>query len=230
LEFTPTGRDSGLRPRAYDLVVFDWDGTLFDSTALIVRCIQSACADLGLPVPARHEAAYVIGLGLHDALAHVAPSLPPERVPELGLRYRHHYFNAQHDLSLFDGVLPMLNDLKQRNHWLAVATGKTRVGLNEALAHVELQGLFDGSRTADETASKPHPRMLQELIAEFGVDPERPLMIGDTTHDLQMAVNAGTHSVAVSFGAHEPAAFSDYPTLYLAHSMAELHDWLNQHA
>ncbi|MFT3856795.1 MAG: HAD-IA family hydrolase [Aquabacterium sp.] len=222
--------DNGLRPRAYDLVVFDWDGTLFDSTALIVKCIQSACADLGLPVPARHEASYVIGLGLHDALAHVAPTLPPERVPELGLRYRHHYFNAQHDLSLFEGVLPMLNDLKQRNHWLAVATGKTRVGLDEALAHVELQGLFDGSRTADETASKPHPRMLNELIAEFGVDPARTLMIGDTTHDLQMAVNAGTHCVAVSFGAHEPAAFHDYPTQVVAHSMSELHDWLKRHA
>lgn len=227
MEFTA---DNGLRPRAYDLVVFDWDGTLFDSTALIVRCIQSACEDLGLPVPARHEASYVIGLGLHDALAHVAPSLPPERVPELGLRYRHHYFNAQHDLSLFEGVLPMLADLKTRNHWLAVATGKTRVGLNEALAHVDLQGLFDGSRTADETASKPHPRMLQELIAEFGVDPERTLMIGDTTHDLQLAVNAGTHSVAVSFGAHEPAAFADYPARFVAHSMPELHDWLNRHA
>ena len=222
--------DNGFRPRAYDLVVFDWDGTLFDSTALIVRCIQAACEDLGLPVPARHEAAYVIGLGLHDALAHVAPTLPRERVPELGLRYRHHYFNAQHDLSLFDGVLPMLNELKGRNHWLAVATGKTRVGLDEALAHVELQGLFDGSRTADETASKPHPMMLKELMAEFGVEPERTLMIGDTTHDLQMAVNAGTDSVAVSFGAHEPAAFSDYPAKFVAHSMAELHDWLKRHA
>jgi len=222
--------DNGLRPRAYDLVVFDWDGTLYDSTALIVRCIQSACEDLGLPVPARHEASYVIGLGLHDALAHVAPTLPPERVPELGLRYRHHYFNSQHELSLFEGVLPLLAELKNRNHWLAVATGKTRQGLDEALAHVELQGLFDDSRTADETASKPHPRMPQELIATFGVDPERTLMIGDTTHDLQLAVNAGTHSVAVSFGAHEPAAFADYPTRFVAHSMGELHNWLSQHA
>ena len=222
--------DNGLRPRAYDLVVFDWDGTLYDSTALIVRCIQASCEDLGLPVPSRLEAAYVIGLGLHDALAHVAPTLPPERVPELGLRYRHHYFKRQHELSLFEGVLPLLAELKSRHHWLAVATGKTRQGLNEALAHVELQGLFDGTRTADETASKPHPRMLQELIAEFGVDPARTLMIGDTTHDLQLAVNAGTHSVAVSFGAHEPAAFADYPTRFVAHSMADLHTWLRQHA
>jgi phosphoglycolate phosphatase len=222
--------DNGLRPRAYDLVVFDWDGTLYDSTALIARCIQSACADLSLPIPDRTQASYVIGLGLHDALAHVAPTLPKERVPELGVRYRHHYFARQHELSLFEGVLPLLAELKRRNHWLAVATGKTRQGLNEALTHVELQGLFDGTRTADETASKPHPRMLQELIAEFGVAPERTLMIGDTTHDLQLAVNAGTHSVGVSFGAHDHAAFVDYPTRFVAHTMTELHDWLMQHA
>lgn len=222
--------DTGLRPRAYDLIVFDWDGTLYDSTALIVRSIQSACADLGLPVPAREAAAYVIGLGLHDALAHVAPTLPPERVPELGLRYRHHYLHSQHELSLFEGVLPMLQTLKARNHWLAVATGKSRAGLNEALSHVELHGVFDGTRTADETLSKPHPRMLLELMREFGADPERTLMIGDTTHDLQLAVNAGAHSVAVSYGAHEPAAFGEFPARFVAHSTPELHAWLTQHA
>jgi phosphoglycolate phosphatase len=222
--------DTGLRPRAYDLIVFDWDGTLYDSTALIVRCIQASCADLGLPVPPREAAAYVIGLGLHDALAHVAPSLPAERVPELGQRYRHHYVRCQHELSLFDGVLPMLQTLKARNHWLAVATGKSRAGLNEALSHMSLNGVFDGTRTADETLSKPHPRMLLELIREFGVEPERTLMIGDTTHDLQLAVNAGTHCVAVSHGAHEPAAFASFPTRFVAHSTPELHDWLSRHA
>ncbi|OGB02258.1 MAG: HAD family hydrolase [Burkholderiales bacterium RIFCSPLOWO2_12_FULL_64_99] len=222
--------DGDLRPRAYDLIVFDWDGTLFDSTALIARSIQLACEDMGLPVPARHEAAYVIGLGLHDALAHVAPTLPADQVPAMGQRYRHHYFRQQGELSLFDGTVELLQALKARHHWLAVATGKSRQGLNEALTHVELRGMFDGTRTADETASKPHPLMLQELMAEFGVDPERTLMIGDTTHDLQLALNAGTHSVAVSYGAHEPAAFADYPTRFVAHSTADLHDWLLRHA
>ena len=222
--------DTGLRPRRFDLIVCDWDGTLYDSTGLIVRCIQDACADLGLPVPTPGDAAYVIGLGLHDALAHVAPSLPPERVPELGQRYRHHYFQRQHELSLFEGTLALLETLKARNHWLAVATGKSRQGLNEALGHVELRGMFDGTRTADETASKPHPRMLLELMAEFGAEPERTLMIGDTTHDLQLARNAGTPSVAVSYGAHEPATFEQHGPLYVAHSMAELHDWLSRHA
>lgn len=225
-----TASNDVLRPRQYDLVVFDWDGTLYDSTALIVKAIQSACADLGLPVPPRSEAAYVIGLGLHDALAHVAPTLPPERVPELGVRYRHHYFASQHELSLFEGTLDLLAALKARNHWLAVATGKSRQGLNEALTHVELKGVFDGTRTADETASKPHPLMLQELMAEFGVEPDRTLMIGDTTHDLQLAANAGTHSVAVSYGAHQPDTFAAFSPRYVAHSMADLHHWLIEHA
>jgi phosphoglycolate phosphatase len=221
---------SSFRPRQFDLIVFDWDGTLYDSTALIVRCIQSACADLQLPIPSHKDSSYVIGLGLHDALAHVAPTLPKERVPELGLRYRHHYFQRQHELSLFEGSLGLLAELKSRHHWLAVATGKTRSGLNEALEHVALRGVFDATRTADETASKPHPLMLQELIAELGVSPERTLMIGDTTHDLQLAVNAGTHSVAVSYGAHEPATFANYPTRYVAHSVAQLQQWLMEHA
>lgn len=214
------------RLRRFDLIAFDWDGTLFDSTALIVRCIQAACRDLGVPVPGPEQAAYVIGLGLHDALQHAVPGLPAERYPELGLRYRHHYFAKQHEITLFDGTLEMLRALKTRHHWLAVATGKTRRGLDEALASTQLQGLFDASRTADETFSKPHPRMLQELMATFGVDPERTLMIGDTTHDLQLARNAGAPSVGVSYGAHDAASFDALEPLFVAHSTAELRDWL----
>lgn len=218
------------RARRYDLIAFDWDGTLFDSTALIARCIQQACRDLGTAVPSDADAAYVIGLGLHDALRHAAPGLPPERYPELGRRYRHHYFERQHELVLFEGTLAMLQALKQRNHWLTVATGKSRRGLDEALATSQLQGLFDGSRTADETASKPHPLMLLELMREFGAEAERTLMIGDTTHDLQMARNAGVPCVGVSFGAHEPEAFAEFEPLAVVHSTRELHDWLATHA
>lgn len=218
------------RARRFDLIAFDWDGTLFDSTALIVRCIQGACRDLGVAVPADEQAAYVIGLGLAEALQHAVPGLPPERYPELGRRYRHHYLARQHELSLFEGTLPMLHALKARHHFLAVATGKSRAGLNEALASTELHGLFDASRTADETASKPDPRMLQELMREFGVPPERTLMIGDTTHDLQMARHAGAASVGVSFGAHDHAAFEPLAPLFVAHSTGELADWLLGHA
>ena len=218
------------RPRRFDLIVFDWDGTLFDSTALIVRCIQSACADIGVAVPSAERAAYVIGLGLHDALQHAVPGLPEARYPELGKRYRHHYMASQHALVLFDGTLAMLRALKQRNHWLAVATGKSRKGLDEALHDVQLKGIFDATRTADETAGKPHPRMLQELMREFGAEPDRTLMIGDTTHDLQLAINAGTDRVGVSYGAHPPEAFAALGPLHVAHSTADLQAWLLLHA
>jgi phosphoglycolate phosphatase len=218
------------RPRRFDLIAFDWDGTLFDSTKIIVRCIQRAVADVGGTVPTDREAAYVIGMGLMQALAHAAPDVPQEKYPELGARYRYHYTAHQNDLSLFDGVLPMLDELKMRHHWLAVATGKSRRGLDEVLHSSQLHRVFDGSRTADETAGKPHPRMLQELMREFGTDPERTLMIGDTTHDLQMAVNAGCPSVGVSYGAHEPGEFESLAPLFVAHSVRDLHRWLADNA
>ena len=215
--------------RRFDLIVFDWDGTLFDSTALITRCIQAACADLGLVVPSDRDASYVIGMGLVEALQHAAPGLPRERYGELGARYRHHYVNKQDELTLFDGVLPLLGALKARQHLLGVATGKSRSGLDHALGSVQLHGLFDATRTADETASKPHPRMLLELMAELGARPEHTLMIGDTTHDLQLATNAGAASIGVSYGAHEPAGFAAHGPLHIAHSVADLTDWLARH-
>ncbi len=214
------------RARQFDLIAFDWDGTLFDSTAIITRSIQLAVADVGGKVPSDQEASYVIGLGLMQALAHAAPDVPQEKYAELGARYRHHYSLHQNDICLFNGVLPMLADLRARQHVLAVATGKNRRGLDEALHAVELKNLFDGSRTADETAGKPHPQMLLELMQEFGVPKERVLMIGDTTHDLQMALNAGCASLGVSYGAHEPAAFDALQPRFVAHSVSELHAWL----
>lgn len=216
--------------RKFDLIAFDWDGTLFDSTALIARCIQLAVVDVGGKLPSNKDASYVIGLGLMQALAHAAPDVPPSKYPELGARYRFHYSRHQDDISLFHGVLPLLADLKARNYLLAVATGKSRRGLDEVLKTVALQGLFDSSRTADETQSKPHPLMLEELMAELGVAPHRLLMIGDTTHDLQMALNAGCASVGVSYGAHEPTSFDALKPLFVAHSVADLHAWLGAHA
>ncbi|MDR7306405.1 HAD-IA family hydrolase [Rhodoferax saidenbachensis] len=221
---------SRTRARQFDLIAFDWDGTLFDSTAIITRCIQLAVADVGGTVPSDKDASYVIGLGLMQALAHAAPDVPKEKYPELGARYKHHYVAHQNDISLFAGVLPMLTELKSRQHLLAVATGKNRNGLNEVLDTVELRGMFDSSRTADETAGKPHPRMLQELMAELGVPAERVLMVGDTTHDLQLALNAGCASVGVSYGAHAPAMFADLGPRCVVHSVAELHAWLLDNA
>ena len=214
----------------FDLIAFDWDGTLFDSTAIITRCIQAAVRDVGGTVPSDAAASHVIGLGLMQALAYAAPDVPREKYSELGARYRHHYMAHHNDISLFDGVLPMLAELKARQHWLTVATGKSRQGLDAALRAVELQGVFDASRTADETAGKPHPRMLQELMREFGVDRSRVLMIGDTTHDLQMAVNAGCASVGVGYGAHLPDAFEALRPRFIAHSVADLRLWLQANA
>jgi phosphoglycolate phosphatase len=220
---------SATAPRQFDLIAFDWDGTLFDSTAIITRCIQAAVRDVGGTVPSDTDAAYVIGMGLMAALAHAAPDVPKDKYPLLGERYKAHYTLHQHDISLFEGVLPMLHALKARHHLLAVATGKSRRGLDETLARESLQGLFDASRTADETAGKPHPLMLQELMAELGVAPERLLMVGDTTHDLQMACNAGCSSIGVSYGAHDHAAFEALSPRFVAHSVAELQQWLMAH-
>ncbi len=217
------------RPRQFDLIAFDWDGTLYDSTALIVRCIQAAVRDVGGTVPSAQQAAYVIGMALMPALAKAAPDVPVDKYPLLNERYSHHYRAHHGDLTLFDGVVPMLHSLRGRQHWLAVATGKSRQGLNHALQAVEIKGLFDSSRTADETAGKPDPLMLHELMREFDVPPERTLMIGDTTHDLAMARHAGCPSLAVSYGAHEPSGFAPFQPLAVLHSVAELHDWLTQH-
>ncbi len=217
------------RTRRFDLIAFDWDGTLFDSTGMIVRCIQQACRDIGASVPDDARAAYVIGMGVGAALAHAVPDLPVERHKELGLRFRHHYMARQLDIVLFDGTRDMLEALKQRQHLLAVATGKSRLGLNEALRGAALDTLFDATRTADQTAPKPDPQMLLELMAELGTTPERCLMVGDTTHDLQTAVNAGVACVGVSYGAHPDDDFARFAPLHVAHSPRELRDWLLRH-
>ena len=217
-------------PLRFDLIAFDWDGTLFDSTAIITRCIQEAVCDVGGARPTDEAAGYVIGMGLTEALAHAAPDVPAAQYPQLGLRYRYHYARHQDDLSLFDGVLALLDQLRLRGHRLAVATGKSRRGLDEALQSVSLRGRFDASRTADQTAGKPHPLMLQELMSELDVTPQRVLMIGDTTHDLQMAQNAGCASVGVSYGAHDSGSFAALSPLYVAQSVAELATWLEHHA
>lgn len=220
--------------RRFDCIAFDWDGTLFDSTAIIVRSIQAAVAEVGGTVPSDKEAAYVIGLGLMQALAHAAPDVPEDKYPALGEAYKRHWSLHVDDISLFEGTLPMLTSLRERGHRLAVATGKSRRGLDEVFARVQgnakLGDWFDTSRTADETAGKPHPQMLLELMEELDVPPERMLMIGDTTHDLLLARNAGVASVGVSFGAHAHDAFAQYSPLFIAHSMRELHDWLIEYA
>lgn len=214
--------------KQFDLVVFDWDGTLMDSTATIVRCIQAAARDLGLAVPDDRSASYVIGLGLQEAMQVAMPGLDPKHYPRLVERYRYHYLTKDHGLTLFPGVRAMLEDLSQQGYFLAVATGKTRVGLNRALHAADLLRLFDATRCADETFSKPHPAMLQELTRELGQDMKRTAMIGDTVHDLQMARNAGAAGIAVQYGAHSSHELEELQPLFMASSVPLLHQWLHE--
>jgi phosphoglycolate phosphatase len=216
--------------KQFDLIVFDWDGTLMDSTSTIVKCIQAAARDLHLPVPRDDVAAHVIGLGLHEAMQAVLPEIDPALYPRMVERYRYHFLSRDHELALFPGVREMLQELSQDGYFLAVATGKSRVGLNRAMNDVKVLSLFDATRCADETFSKPHPAMLQELTRELGQDMRRTLMIGDTTHDLLMASNAGAASVAVQYGAHPPELLAGCNPLYSATTVAELHQWLSEHA
>lgn len=214
----------------FDLVVFDWDGTLMDSTAHITRSIQAACRDLGLPVPTDEAASYVIGLGLRDALQIAAPTLDPSGYPRLAERYRYHFLLKDSHIALFDGVRELLDELRDAGYLLAVATGKSRVGLNRALDEAGLMRVFDGTRCADETFSKPHPAMLHELTRELGQDLARTVMIGDTTHDLQMAQNAGASGIGVAYGAHPADALKALAPRFVADSVATLAGWLREHA
>lgn len=214
----------------FDLIVFDWDGTLMDSTPTIAKCIQLASKDLGLPVPDDSAASHVIGLGLKDALSYAVPTLDPADYPRLAERYRYHFLTRDAELVLFPGVREMLEALHAEHYFLGVATGKTRVGLNRALAATGITALFDATRCADETFSKPHPAMLQELTRELGQDMGRTVMIGDTTHDLQMAVNAGAAGIGVCYGAHPADSLRAMEPVHCAKSIADLSDWLLTHA
>lgn len=214
----------------YELVVFDWDGTLLDSAAAIVHAIQSACRDLELPVPDDARARHVIGLGLVDAMRHAVPELPPEHYQAMVDRYRFHYLAGDHRLALFAGVREMLDRLQAAGHILAIATGKSRHGLDRALDHSGLRPLFHASRCADECHSKPHPQMLEELMAEFGMAAEATVMIGDTSHDLLMARNAGVDSLAVTYGAHPHDHLLEHNPVACLHTVQELDRWLTRYA
>jgi len=214
----------------YSLLVFDWDGTLIDSAGTIVWCIQSACRDLGLPVPDDARASHVIGLGLRDALAYAVPGLAPENYGRVVERYRAHFLVRDADIPLFPGAGAMLAGLRDRGHVLAIATGKSSVGLARALDNTGLRPLFAASRCADQCASKPAPDMLLELMAELGTDETGTLMIGDTVHDLQMAASAGVPAVAVSYGAHAKADLASLAPLACLESVGELTEWLSLNA
>jgi len=212
---------------SYNLVVFDWDGTIIDSAATIAECIRRAAQDLALPVPTRERASHVIGLGLHDALRGAVPELTAERYPEFVARYRAHFFERQDDMTLFDGMRELIEGLS-KDKTLGIATGKSRRGLDRQLATTGLAPFFRASRCADETYPKPHPAMLLELMEELGVPKEQVLMIGDTSHDLEMARAAGVDALAVTYGAHPEEGLRECRPLGCFPDVGSLSQWLRQ--
>lgn len=212
----------------FKMVVFDWDGTLLDSTGMIANGIRYACAKAGLQDPGQHVASYVIGMGLVDALRHAAPLATERQLAVLIDEYKSFYLSQDQDLALFSGVIPLLQKLNEVGVICTVATGKSRQGLNRAMEHTATAKYFMGSRCADECHSKPHPQMLLELMDEFCVDPEHVLMIGDTTHDLNMARAAGVQALAVQTGAHSPEMLNGVPHLQAFLSINEVAPWLVQ--
>lgn len=212
--------------RRYELIVWDWDGTVIDSTPTIVYCIQQACRDLNFPEPDDSLASSVIGLGIQDSLRRAVPWIEPIHFPRLVERFRHHYLARDHDLHLFEGIRELLEELRADGFRLGVATGKSRVGLNRSLDFHRLGHLFDETRTADESVSKPHPAMLLELSDVLQVPVRRILMVGDTTHDLQMAINAGVDALAVTYGAHPLDTLQTTNSLAYVDTVPELSAWL----
>ena len=216
--------------KRYQLLVFDWDGTLMDSTAIITASLQAACRDLELPVPTDERAHHIIGLGLHDAMAHVLPELDPAAYSRVAERYGSHFRQREPATPLFPGAEVALRTLRNEGYLLAVATGKSRRGLDRSLEKTGLKDVFHATRCGDESASKPHPGMLNDLIDMLGATSDGTLMIGDTTHDLQMAINAGVAGVAAAYGAHPRQQLLALNPLACLDQPEELWQWLRQHA
>jgi phosphoglycolate phosphatase len=211
-----------------ELIIFDWDGTVVDSTQTIVAAIQQACQDLGLAVPNSEAASYVIGLGLHDALNHIAPGLDADKKAALGERFRHHYLMRDQYLRPFPGMMELFLWLKDAALPLAVATGKSRKGLDRAMETTQTAHFFKTSRCADETDPKPAPTMVHEICAELEIAPDRALVVGDTTHDIFMAKSAGATALAVTYGAHDLVQLKTAEPFHFVNTVSELHTWMKK--
>lgn len=213
----------------YQLLVFDWDGTIIDSASTIAECIRLAAGDLGLEVPTKEQASHVIGLGLHDALRYAVPQLKSEQMTQFVARYRYHFLMREDAMDLFEGIRELIEAMSKVRK-LAIATGKSRRGLDRSLEATGLRPYFPRSRCADETRPKPHPAMLLELMEEFKVTPDAALMIGDTSHDLGMARAAGVDALAVTYGAHPENNLRAFGPKGCVGTVRELREWLNANA
>ncbi len=211
----------------FRLLIFDWDGTIIDSAARIISSMQQAAADLEMAAVSDDAVRNIIGLGLPEALQLLFPGIDGQGVEQMRQRYSHYYLEADcTPIRLFDGVEDSLARLRDGGYQLAVATGKSRRGLDRVFSDTGLGPLFEYSRCADETRSKPDPLMLEELLVESGVAADQALMIGDTEFDLEMATNAGMRSLGVSYGAHAVERLRNHNPVRIIDRFSELDDWL----
>jgi phosphoglycolate phosphatase len=212
--------------KQFDLIVWDWDGTLANSTGMITNAIVKAASQVGLPTLDPKAASNIIGLGLKESIHALFGDIPADLSQKLAQQYTANYYAGEAEIPLFDGAKSTIIELNRRGYKLAVATGKGRRGLNLALEHCGLTHFFHETRTVDECFSKPHPQMLDELMDILVATPERTLMIGDTSYDLQMASNAGVQAVAVTFGAQSQDKLMGYNSIAMFHQFDDLSAWL----
>ncbi len=222
--------DRETMPQTVKLIVFDWDGTLMDSETQIVHSLLNAIADLGLASRNADQCRDIIGLGLREAIEALYPGEDESFAARFVERYRRHWFAMAGESDLFPGARETLQVLNEAGFTLAVATGKGRVGLDKVLDHTRTQHLFSATRCADESRSKPHPQMLEEILYELQIDPAQALMVGDTEYDMRMARQAGVHPVAVSYGVHERQRLAQHDPLVCLDNISELIDWLAEHS
>ncbi len=213
--------------KKYELIVFDWDGTLMDSTGHIINCMQQAIKQLALPPLSDNAISHIIGLGLQEAAQALYPDVSDSIIEQLAATYKQIWLNSPHDPPLFDNAYQLIQQLNEHDLFLGVATGKSRNGLNKVLASTQLGDFFHATRCADECHSKPHPQMLEELIDYCGVDPKATLMIGDTEYDLQMAHNAGADSLGISHGAHDVELLQACQPVGIVDDLFQAQQWLD---
>lgn len=217
-------------PKQFDLIVWDWDGTLADSTGMITHAILKAAEQVGLPAISTRAASNIIGLGLRESIHALYGDIPAEQAQALASQYSANYYAGEHEIPLFEGAVETITALNKQGFKLAVATGKGRRGLNSALEHCGLGNFFHATRTVDECFSKPHPQMLDELMDHFVVMPERTLMIGDTSYDLHMAQNAGVSAIGVTYGAQAAEQWQHLNPIAQFNDFSSLSGWLLENA
>jgi phosphoglycolate phosphatase len=217
-------------PKQFDLIVWDWDGTLADSTGMITQAILKAAEQVGLPAVSMQTARNIIGLGLREAIHALYGDLPAETAQQLATQYTTNYYAGESEIPLYANAAETIVSLNRQGFKLAVATGKGRRGLNLAMEHCGLTKYFHATRTVDECFSKPHPQMLDELMEDLVVMPERTLMIGDTSYDLQMAKNAGVNAIGVTYGAHTAEQWQQLNPIQQFNDFTSLSKWLLENA